>query len=91
MSNPTTTTPAQRITELERELATKQRVYPNWIRDDKLTQQTADHRMQVIQDLLEDYRHRYPQHEQGALFSPDQLPHIRYQPPANDRPRHAFD
>ena len=94
---PASTTPQQRIAELERELTTRERVYPNWIRDGKITQPVAEHRIQVLRDLLADYRARYPQPEQASLFTPDQLPppcHPQrsrriYRP--DDRPRHAFD
>ncbi|MBC7447436.1 MAG: hypothetical protein H7330_05200 [Hymenobacteraceae bacterium] len=87
------TTPQQRIAELERELTTRERVYPQWVRDGKITQPTADHRLQVLRD----YRTRYPQPEQASLFTPDQLPppchpersRRTYRP--DDRPRHAFD
>ncbi len=85
------TTPAQRIEELERELKTRLRVYPGWIRDEKLTHSVADHRIQVIRGALDDLRRLYPQPVQAALFTPEQLP-----PPkpaahyAEDRPRDAF-
>ncbi len=85
------TTPQQRIAELERELTTRERVYPQWVRDGKLTQPTADHRVQVLRDLLTDYRTRYPQPEQASLFTPDQLPPPRQVYRPDDRPRHAFD
>ena len=36
------------LTELRRELATRHRVYPDWIRAGKLSQRTADHRIAAI-------------------------------------------
>ena len=68
------TTPAQRIAELERELGVRERKYPEWIADGKIQPPTADHRIQVLHDVLADLRRLYPQSVQGALFAPDQLP-----------------
>lgn len=85
------TTPAQRIEELERELKTRLRVYPGWVRDEKLTPTVADHRIQVIRDVLEDLRRLYPQPEQGSLFTAAELPPPKPAPRPDDRPRHAFD
>lgn len=47
-----TTPVAQQLTELRRELATRQRVYPDWVRADKLSQQTADHRTRALADAI---------------------------------------
>ena len=67
-----TTTPEQRLAELRRELQMKQQHYPGWVRDGKLTQRTADHREQVIRDVLADLEKLYqvpPQPAQGQLFA----------------------
>lgn len=88
---PASTTPQQRITELERELTTRERVYPRWVRDGKISQQTADHRVQVLRDLIAELRTRYPQPGQASLFTPDQLPPPRHTFRPDDRPRHVFD
>jgi hypothetical protein len=40
------------LTELRRELATRQRVYPDWIRAVKLSQRTADHRIAAIASAI---------------------------------------
>lgn len=68
------TTTAERIKELERELATRERVYPGWVLAGKLSQEVADHRLQVISDVLDDLRRLYPQPVQGSLFAPEDLP-----------------
>ena len=39
---------AEILTELRRELATRHRVYPDWVRAGKLSQRTADHRIAAI-------------------------------------------
>ena len=91
------TIPVQRIAELERELDVRERKYPEWIADGKIQPPTADHRIQVLHDVLADLRRLHPQPVQGALFAPDQLPPLchpersrrTYRP--DDRPRHAFD
>jgi len=50
---PATATPiAQQLAELRRELATRQRVYPDWVRIHKLSQQTADHRTRALADTI---------------------------------------
>ena len=40
------------LTELRRELATRQRVYPDWIRAVKLSHRTADHRIAAIASAI---------------------------------------
>ena len=83
MSQPQATTPEQRLTELRRELETRERVYPDWVRAGRLAQRTADHREQVLRDVLADLERLYqprPQPTQGQLFAPEQLPAPKSQP-----------
>ena len=83
MSQQQATTPEQRLTELRRELETRERVYPDWVRTNRLTQRTADHRAQVLRDVLADLERLYqprPQPAQGQLFAPEQLPPPKPQP-----------
>jgi len=60
------TTPSQRIEELLRELKTRKRVYPSWVDKNRLDPKqginatTAAHRIQVLEDLIEDYYQLYP-------------------------------
>lgn len=42
----------EEIDEIKRELATRNRVYPNWIRDGKLEKRTADYRILVLEKIL---------------------------------------
>ena len=74
---------SQQLTELRRELATRQRVYPDWVRQNKLSQQTADHRTQALADAIIMLEHLEAlltvvgsapaaTATQGHLFSPDQ-------------------
>lgn len=71
------TTPEQRLTELRRELQTRERVYPDWVKNGKLARRTADHREQVIRDVLADLEKLYqvpPQSVQAQLFTSEQVP-----------------
>ena len=43
---------AEILTELRRELATRHRVYPEWVRAGKLSQRTADHRLAAIASAI---------------------------------------
>jgi len=73
----TLTTTAQRLTELRRELATREDVYPAWITNGKIAQRTADHRKQVIRDVLADLEKLYqvsPVPVQTQLFADEQAP-----------------
>jgi hypothetical protein len=42
----------QTIGELERELATRNKVYPRWIREGKITEGTANHRRDCISEAI---------------------------------------
>ncbi len=42
-------TPEQVLAELRRELGVRKSVYPNWVRDGKLSQKTAAHRIEAIE------------------------------------------
>jgi hypothetical protein len=43
----------QMLAELRRELAMRQRVYPSWVQQGKITQVAADHRIAVMASLIE--------------------------------------
>jgi hypothetical protein len=47
-----TPTMQQVIRELERELATRNKVYPRWIREGKITEGTANHRRDCISEAI---------------------------------------
>ena len=77
----------QQLTELRRELQTRQRVYPDWVSSKKLSQATADHRQQVLVDvmatldavaslleLVDPPPAVPPQPVQAKLFTPEQVP-----------------
>ena len=40
----------------ERELKMRQRVYPRWVADNRMTQAKADHETAVMAEIVEDYR-----------------------------------
>ncbi len=44
--------PHSLIGELERELATRNKVYPRWIREGKITEGTANHRRHCISETI---------------------------------------
>lgn len=50
----------QKITELRREIATRKRVYPGWIRAGRIEQAAADHRVAVLEAILLDYEGARP-------------------------------
>jgi hypothetical protein len=54
------------LDELRRELAMRQRVYPNWVRAGNLSQQTSDFRIQAIEQAIKLIEAMQPQ--QGGLF-----------------------
>ena len=86
-----TTTHAQRLAELRRELQMKQQYYPDWVRNKKLAEGTAAHRIQCFIDVLEDLAKLYallPPLIQGTLFTPDQLP-TKQTPTAPTRGQYA--
>lgn len=62
------TTPSQRLAELRRELATKIREYPDWVREKRLTQATADQRIAATRDALADLENLYA-FAQSQLFN----------------------
>ena len=76
---PTTTLP-QQLTEISCALVTRQRVYPEWVRTQRLTQATADHRTHTLTDTIESLVQfaalllgpSLPSTTQGQLFAPGQ-------------------
>lgn len=49
-------TVTEQITEVEREIETRKRVYPKWVTEKRLTQQQADHRVACMEAALENLR-----------------------------------
>jgi hypothetical protein len=50
------TTITEQITEVEREIETRKRVYPKWVSEKRITQQIADQRVACMQSVLETLR-----------------------------------
>jgi len=46
---------AHKVSELERELKTRKRLYPRWVENNKLNRVTADLRITILQAVLNDY------------------------------------
>lgn len=62
-------TPDQVLKELRRELGMRRSCYPRWVKEGKLSQATADHRIEVIEwaiGVIEEGRP--PEPEQQSLF-----------------------
>ncbi len=49
---------AEKITCLERELNLRKRVYPRLINHDKMRPDEADHELEVMSAILDDYKQR---------------------------------
>ncbi|TDB64388.1 hypothetical protein [Arundinibacter roseus] len=60
------TTLSEQIAEIKRELAMRKKVYPDWKRTGRIHPKEADHRIQVLEDLLE--RLEGLPGKQGGLF-----------------------
>lgn len=43
----------QQVAELRREIAMRESVYPRWVRDGRMKQQEADHRVAAMKAALE--------------------------------------
>ena len=61
-------TRAEKIAELERELAYRQWVYPKQIRSKKMSIREASKRLRVMQEILDDYK------REGDLFGMKENP-----------------
>lgn len=57
---------AQQIRCAERELAMRQRVYPNWVAGGRLSQEKADHEIAAMRAIVETLR--ASQEKQAELF-----------------------
>lgn len=51
-----TFTAQQKREAVEREVKMRQRVYPRWIADGRMTNAKADHEIKVMETIAEDYR-----------------------------------
>ena len=58
----------QILQELERELKVREDVYPKWIIMGRVAQATANHRMAVFKQLIEEYKDKTPKVEQTKLL-----------------------
>jgi len=45
-----------KVNEIKREIAVRQRVYPRWVSQHKITERLADYRIIVLQAILRDYQ-----------------------------------
>lgn len=59
---------AAQLDELKRELKMRQRVYPRWVREGRMTQEQLDHRVTCLIEVIEDFEARHaPGSQQGSL------------------------
>ena len=61
-----TVTIAMKMAELQREIATRERVYPRWVEQGRMTQRQANERLAAMKAILADYR--APPRQQADLF-----------------------
>lgn len=56
------------LEELERELKMRERVYPGWVRQGRMTKEQMDHRMTCLRLVIHDFEERHnPRQTQGSL------------------------
>ena len=66
MSEITTT---EIIKEIQRELNTRKRVYPNWILQERIKENIANKRIKILEQVLEDYKQKLiSETKQATLF-----------------------
>lgn len=59
---------AAQLAELKRELQMRQRVYPGWVKQGRMTQEQKDHRVACLIAVIEDFEARHaPAAQQGSL------------------------
>lgn len=56
------------LEELRRELKMRQRVYPKWIREGRMTAEQMEHRVACLIEVIADFEARHaPASQQGSL------------------------
>lgn len=59
---------AAQLAELKRELQMRQKVYPGWVRQGRMTKEQKDHRVACLIAVIEDFEARHaPASQQGSL------------------------
>ena len=57
------------IKEIQRELNTRKRVYPNWILQERIKENIANKRIKILEQVLEDYKQKLiSETKQATLF-----------------------
>lgn len=49
-------TTEEKMKEIQRELNMRKRVFPTWVLQGRITQQVADKRIKIMEDIFEDYK-----------------------------------
>ena len=47
---------AEKLKCIEREIKMRERVYPRWVEQKRMTQKQADHELAVMRNIADDYR-----------------------------------
>jgi hypothetical protein len=59
---------AAQLAELKRELQMRQKVYPRWVREGRLSKDQMDFRVACLIEVIEDFEARHaPASQQGSL------------------------
>ena len=60
---------AEKVKELKRELETRKRVFPTWVLQGRISQNIADKRIKILEEILREYQERFvDEDKQGVLF-----------------------
>ena len=49
-------TTEEKMKEIQREINMRKRVFPTWVLQGRITQQVADKRIKIMEDIFEDYK-----------------------------------
>lgn len=52
------TTTEEKMKEIQRELNMRKRVFPTWVLQGRITQQVADKRIKIMEEILKDYQEK---------------------------------
>lgn len=62
-------TTQEKIKEIERELKMRQKVFPTWVLQGRVSQSIADKRIKIMEEILADYQEKAKQEDkQGVLL-----------------------
>lgn len=56
-------TTEEKMKEIQREINMRKRVFPTWVLQGRITQQVADKRIKIMEDVFEDYKTKKEQED----------------------------